>query len=350
MFFDKTIVVTFVLLFTAVFAQASEPKELVLLNWANYMDPDVLVEFEQRTGISVKQRYFDSDSARGEILLETEGKGFDLALVNGASIRILAKRGWLAPIDESSIPNLKHIDPRWRTAFEGARGYGVPYFWGTLGIVYRKDLVPFTVSSWMDLLRPAEELQGKISMIGDSADLIGTALKALGYSLNSTDEKAMQEAEALLQAQAPAVKTYRYISIGADSALLTGQVVMSMMYNGDMRMLQQHSDNIAFVLPKEGGNIWTDYLSVLSASPRKADAKRFINFLNEPEIAARLAQFTHYATPNLSAEALLPAEFMNDPVIYPTGEALDNSEAYGRLPPRAQKRRAAIFSRLADGD
>ena len=121
---------------------------------------------------------------------------------------------------------------------------------------------------------------------------------------------------------------------------------MSMMYNGDTRMLQEYNDDIAFVLPKEGGNIWTDYLSVLSASPRKAQAKRFINFLNEPEIAARLAQYVYYATPNLAAEALLPVDFRNDPVIYPSGEALENSEAYRRLPPRAHKNRAAIFSRI----
>lgn len=340
------ILVAVLLLVTSGFAPAAKSKELVFLNWPNYMDPGILAEFERRTGISVRQSYFDSDTARGELLLESEGKGYDVALINGASIRILAKRGWLERIDESSIPNLKHIDPRWRSAFVQAEDFGVPYFWGTLGIVYRKDLVPFKVSSWMDLLRPAEELHGKVSMIGDSADMIGAALKALGYSLNSTDEKEMQEAEALLQAQTPAVKTYRYLSLDKDSALLTGDIVMSMMYNGDTRMLQQHNDNIAFVLPKEGGNIWTDYLSVLSASPRKAEAKLFINFLNEPEIAARLARYVYYATPNRAAEALLPAEFKNDPIIYPTGKALENSEAYRRLPPRAQKNRAAIFSRI----
>ncbi|WP_417518886.1 polyamine ABC transporter substrate-binding protein [Marinobacter sp.] len=318
----------------------------MFLNWPDYMDPDILVEFEQRTGITVKQSYFDSDTSRDELLLETEGKGFDVALINGASLRILAKRGWLEPLDESAIPNLKHVDPRWRTAFEKAEDFGVPYFWGTVGIVYRQDLVPFKVSSWMDLLRPIEELRGKISMIGDSADMIGAALKALGYSLNSTNEDQMNEAEALLQAQAPAVNTYRYLSLNEDSALLTGEVVMSMMYNGDTRMLQEYSNNIAFLLPEEGGNIWTDYLSVLSASPRKADAKRFIDFLNEPEIAARLAQYVYYATPNRAAEALLPAEFKSDPVIYPSGKALENSEAYSRLPPRAQKNRAAIFSRI----
>lgn len=342
----KAILTTFFLLVTATFAQAAESKELVFLNWPNYMDPEILLEFEQRTGITVKQSYFDSDTARDELLLDTEGKGFDIALINDASVRILAKRGWLEPLEEASIPNLKHIDPRWRAVFEKTKDFGVPYFWGTVGIVYRKDLVPFTVSSWMDLLQPTEALHGKVSMISDSRDLIGMALKALGYSLNSTDTEELKEAEALLQAQAPAVKTYRYLSLNEDSALLTGQVVMSMMYNGDTLMLQEHNKNIAFVLPKEGGNIWVDYLSVLSTSSKKVEAKQFINFLNEPKIAARLAQYVYYATPNRAAEKLLPQDFKDDPVIYPNGEALEKSEIYNRLPPRAQKNRAAILSRI----
>ena len=346
MCFRKAKWVTLFLLLTTAFVQAAESKELVFLNWPNYMDPDIIAEFKQRTGITVKQSYFDSDTARDELLLETEGKGFDVMLINGASIRILASRGWLEPLNELSIPNLKHVNPRWRTEFDKAEDFGVPYFWGTIGIAYRQDLVPFVVSSWMDLLQPVGELRGKVSMIGDSADMIGAALKALGYSLNSTNEDEMKEAEALLEAQAPAVNTYRYLSLNEDSALLTGQVAMGMMYNGDTLMLQQYSDDVVFVLPKEGGNIWTDYLSVLSASPKKAEAKRFINFLNEPAIAARLAQYVYYATPNLAAEALLPVDFKSDPVIYPSGEALENSEAYRRLPPRAHKNRAAIFSRI----
>ena len=344
----KTVLVTLFALVIAILAPAVESKELMFLNWADYMDPEILLEFKQRTGITVKQSYFDSDTTRDELLLETEGKGFDVALINGVSLRILARRGWLEPLDEQTIPNLKYVDSRWRTAFEKTEEFGVPYFWGTVGIAYRKDLVPFTVSSWMDLMQPAKELRGKIGMIGDSADMIGVALKALGYSLNSTDAEELKKAEALLQAQAPAVKTYRYISLDENSALLTGHVVMSMMYNGDSLMLQKHNDNIAFVLPKEGGNIWVDYLSVLSASPRKASAKQFIDFLNEPEIAARLAQYVYYATPNLAAEALLPADFRANPVIYPNGAALENSEFYSPLPPRVQKHRAAIFSHLVN--
>ncbi|WP_216594751.1 spermidine/putrescine ABC transporter substrate-binding protein [Halomonas sp. PR-M31] len=320
--------------------------ELLFFNWPDYMDPAILTEFEQRTGIRVKPSYFDSDSARNELLLETKGKGFDVVLISGASIRVMAKRGWLEPLDATDVPNLKHIAPSWRTAYEEANTYGVPYSWGSVGIIYRKDLVPFTVTSWMDLMRPIEALKGKITMIGDSSELIGAALKALGYSLNSTDVQELNEAEALLQAQAPAVKTYRYLSIGDDSALVSGEVAMSMMYSGDTRMLQQYNDNIVFALPKEGGNVWADYLGVLNASTEKAAAKRFINFLNEPEIAARNAQYIYYATPNRAAEELLSTEFKQDPIIYPSAEALENSETYHRLPARTQKRRSAIFSRI----
>ncbi|MDO6443383.1 spermidine/putrescine ABC transporter substrate-binding protein [Marinobacter sp. 2_MG-2023] len=328
--------------------QAAEPRELALLSWQGYMDPEIVEEFRQRTGISVKQTYFESDAARDEVLLETGGRGYDIALINGASIRILAKRGWLEPINETDIPNLKHVDPHWRALHDKAETYSVPYFWGTLGIAYRKDLVPFAVSSWMDLLRPEKEIQGRVAMISDARDLITVALKALGYSINSTDAKELAAAEALLQAQAPAVKTYKYVSRGKNSALVNGQVVMSMIYNGGALEVQEYHDEIAFVLPKEGSSIWVDYLSVLSASANKAAAKQFINFLNEPEIAAQLAQFVCFATPNLAAEALLPEDFRNDPVIYPSEEALENSETYRRLPARTEKLRATIFSRLVD--
>lgn len=308
----KTLLLTLFLLTTVGSVQA---KELVFLNWADYMDPEIILEFKQRTGITVKQSYFDSDTSRDELLLETDAKGFDIALMNAASMKILANRGWLEPLDEQSIPNLKHIDSYWRSEPQDNKTFGTPYFWGTIGIVYRKDLVPSTVSSWMDLLQPTPALHGKISMIGDSADLIGIALKALGYSLNSIDEKELKEAEALLQAQAPAVTTYKYVSRDEHSALVTGQVAIAMMYNSYALMVQKHHEEIVFVLPEEGSNIWVDYISSLSSSSNKAGAKQFINFLNEPEIGAQLAEFIYSATPNLAAEALLPVEFKNNVAI-----------------------------------
>ena len=344
----KALCVAIVILVFIQSTQAAAQTTLVFLTWPDYMDPTILEEFEQRTNIAIKQIYFESAAERDELLIATKGRGFDITLLNDSSIKTLAKNCWLEPIDEKEMPNLKRINPHWRAVHKNGKTYSVPYFWGSLGIAYRKDLVSSPVSSWMDLLQPAQDLHGKVAMIESARGVMGAALKSLGYSLNSTNIQEIKEAEELLQAQAPAVKTYKYISRGESSALVNGEIAISMMHSSYASMLQKHHDQIAFALPKEGSNIWIDYISVLSTSNHKAEAKQFINFLNEPEIAARLAQFVHSATPNIDAEALLPAEFKNDPAIYPSKEALAKSETYNRQPAQTQKNRAAFISRLVN--
>ena len=330
---------------TVTFAANSEPRELVLLNWSEYLDPDLVEKFETRFNAKLREVYFESDDLRDEMMLETDGRGYDLALVNGISVDLYRKRGWLSPVSETQIPNLKHIDGRWLEAFPSLDGYTVPYFWGTMGIAYRKDLVQAPLTSWMDILQPAESLRGKIGMVESSRDALGMALKALGYSANSTDSGQIKAAEQLLLAQKPYVKTYTYIALNEESALVSGDIVATMIYSGDALMVQEHHQEIDYVVPAEGGNIWVDYLVVLENSKNKQLAHTFLNFLNEPENAAQLAEFVYYATPNKGAEKLLPAEFLEDPVIYPSEAVLSKSEFYKPLPPRDMKKRNIAFSR-----
>ncbi|MGI9321319.1 MAG: polyamine ABC transporter substrate-binding protein, partial [Thiogranum sp.] len=214
-----------------------------------------------------------------------------------------------------------------------------------MGIAYRKDLVPAPLTSWMDILQPAESLHGRIGMVENSRDALGMALKALGYSANSTDSRQIKAAEQLLVAQKPHVKTYTYVALNEESALVTGDIIATMIYSGDALMVQEHHEEIDYVVPTEGGNIWVDYLVVLENSKNKELARAFLNFLNEPENAAQLAEFVYYATPNIGAEKLLPAEFLEDPVIYPSEAVLSKSEFYKPLPPRAMKKRNIAFSR-----
>jgi len=323
----------------------AEPRELVLLNWSEYLDPDLVEKFEQQCNATLREVYYESDDLRDDMMLETSGKGYDLALVNGISVDVYRKRGWLSPVSEAQIPNLKHIDSRWLAAFPGLEGYAVPYFWGTMGIAYRRDLVPAPLTSWMDIMRPAESLRGRIGMVENSRDALGMALKALGYSANSTDSSQIKAAEQLLLAQKPYVKTYAYIALNEESALVTGDVIATMIYSGDALMVQEHHEEIDYVVPSEGGNIWVDYLVVLEHSKNKELANAFLNFINEPENAAQLAEFVYYATPNKGAEKLLPAEFLEDPVIYPSEAVLGKSEFYKPLAPRAMKKRNIAFSR-----
>jgi spermidine/putrescine transport system substrate-binding protein len=333
------------LLLSQTAAEAAE-RELLFLNWSAYMDPELIAEFESSHGVKVKQIYFEHDEARDSMLVEADGKGYDLAIVAGANMSTYRSLGWLAPLSEAEIPNLAHIDPRWINAFEAAAGHAVPYFWGTLGISYRADLVPEPITSWRQLFEPSEALHGRIGMIGDPVDLISMALKALGYSANSTDPEALVAAERLLLDQKPHVRTYRYISLSEESSIVTGEVAASMMYSGEALMVAEHNEDIVSVVPEEGGNIWIDYLVVMESSPNKELAKAFINFLNEPEHAARLAQFVYYATPNLAAERLLPQDFLENPVIFPSESVLERSEFYAEIPPRGEQHRNTIVSRV----
>lgn len=320
--------------------------ELRILTWSEYMDPEIVAEFEQAHNARITFTYFESDETRNDFLLEADGADYDLVLCNGISLRGYRKRGWLAPLEMAQMPNLRHIAPRWTQAFPAAEGHAVPFTWGTMGIAYRRDLVSTPLDSWMDLLQPQPDLQGKIVMIKSSRDLLAAALLALGHSVNSADSQALRQAEELLIGQKPHVKVYSYISLTEQSALVTGEAVAAMVYNGDALMVQEHNENIAYVVPREGSNLWVDYWVVMRPSPEKQLAMAFLDFINQPAIAARMAKFVHYATPNHAAEALLPAAFRNNPAIYPRQEILDRSEFYQDLPPRSIKQRNTIFARV----
>ncbi len=343
--FSWMILIFSILLPGTVFGQ-SAPRELVFLNWSEYMDPDLLEKFERLHKVKVREIYYESDDIRDQILLETDGKGYDLALVNGAMIATYLQRGWLEAATVELIPNLRYIDSYWLKAFDGVAGRAVPYFWGTLGIAYRADLLESPPLSWMDLFKPVAQVRGKIAMIESQRDAMGMALKALGHSANSSDSRQIRAATELLLAQRPYVKTYTYLVLDENSALVKGDVVMAMMFSGDALMLQEQHAKIEYRVPREGGNIWADYLVVLQGANNKQFAYAFIDFLNEPEHAAQLARFVYYATPNKAAEKLLPDEFLKDPIIYPSTEVLSRSEAYKPLPPRVIKIRNTNFARL----
>lgn len=334
---------------TAGLSDQGVKQELVFLTWSEYMDPDLIKEFEDKFNAKVKNVYFETEDKREELLTMTMGKGYDVVLASGIKVESYIMRNWLFPLNRDRIPNIKHIDQKWLSANPKITTYAVPYLWGTLGIAYRKDLIKGKVTSWRQLFEPAEILRGKILMINDVRDGVGMALKSLGYSANSANSEELAKAEALLLAQKPFVKRYGYLALTEESGLLKGDFLMAMLYNGDALTLQDLGPHVGFAVPVEGTNIWCDFLMVMEASPRKDLAVSFINFLNAPENAARLAEYVNYASPNKAALKLLPKDHLEDPIIYPDKEVLDRSEFYKMLPPRVQKKYNTIFSKVLHG-
>jgi spermidine/putrescine transport system substrate-binding protein len=324
-------------------------SELTFLNWAEYMDPELIAKFEKEYKVNVRTITYDSDDNRTGMLIATEGKIFDVALIDGDSIEAYRRRGWLEPITADNIPNVSLIDPKWCNAYPGAKTFTVPFFWGTTGIAYRNDLVPEPITSWMQIFKPRAELQGKIFMLPQSRELIDLALKTLGHSVNTTDKGAYEEARQLLLQQKPFVQKYDIPTLSEKSALITGTVVAAASYSGDALALKDIDAKISYVAPQEGGILWVDYLVILAGSENKKTAEAFINFLNIPENAAQLAQFVKYASPNRAAEKLLPPEFLNDTTIYPPSEILQKYELEQILPPRIHRIRTNIFAEVTSG-
>ncbi|MEH6346260.1 MAG: spermidine/putrescine ABC transporter substrate-binding protein [Bermanella sp.] len=319
-------------------------KTLSILNWDDYLDPLLVAKFERQFKVKIKQSFYESDDYRDELMAAEGGRGYDVVVVSGIMVDSYRRQGWLASKPE--MANSQHINTKWEGVFKGCKEYMVPYFWGTLGIAYRQDLVSEPITSWKQFFTPKEELSGKIALINSGRDVVSMALKSLGFSANTGSHAELKEARELLMAFSPHVKTLNYINFGENSAMLSGEVVASMMYSGDTLMLQELSDDISYVLPAEGGNIWVDYIGVTEASTHKELAWTFINFLNEPKNAAQLAQHIYYATPNTAAEKLLPEAFVDNSVIYPSNKALDESEYYQVLSPRTHSRYNSIFSQL----
>lgn len=353
MYVLRSILIRSVTLATLVWAWTAMPvsaatAQLTLLTWSDYLDPEVVTTFEERFGVKLNFVYFETDETRDDYLIATNGAGYDLIMVNGYGMQLYHQRGWLAPITHSDVPNIKHLDEAWLKPDVGMPGYGVPYFWGTLGIAYREDLVAAPPTRWMDLYAPAPELSGKIVMIKNSRDVIGMALRALGYSANSTDPHALAQVADLLRKQKPHVKTYSYLSLTEESSMVKGSVVAAQMYSGDALMLQEFSPHIKYVVPEEGTNLWVDFWTVAQASEHKALAYQFINFLNEPAIAAQLAEYMHYASPSKAANALLPASHHQDPIINPPDEVLEKGEYYRVLPPRVMRGWNNLFSEIVN--
>jgi spermidine/putrescine transport system substrate-binding protein len=352
--FNKVLHVLILVIFGYIFAFpfncfAENDNTLVILNWEEYMNPKLVREFEAEFNVKVREIPFESDAQRDELLALTQGKGYDVIMIGDSSLSSKIRGKWLARLDHLKIPNIRHIDQKWFEVIPGdqAKHYIVPFLWGTTGIGYREDMIPEPITSWKQLYKPKEELRGKISITSNFWEVIAYAQLALGYTLNDKNTRHLPEVEQLLLAQKPFVKDYKYVGMTEKSKLVTGEVWMTFGYNGDMLYLRKYEPKIKFIVPKEGTRLWCDYLGVSKSSSKKDLAMAFINFVNEPKRAARMATYLKYATPNKAAEKLLPESHLKNPLIYPDKEVISRSEILQRPSPRVAKKWSELFFRVS---
>lgn len=212
--------------------------------------------------------------------------------------------------------------------------YSVPYMFGTVGLIYNKDVVKEDVDSW-DILWD-EKYKNRIFMFDTYRDTLGAALKKLGYSLNSENQKEIEEAKELLLEQRKLVDPIYGVDNGT-TMIPAGESDINMIWSGEGLNLQDENPNLVYVVPKEGANFWIDSLCIPSNAKNVSGAEKFINFVSDKESALRIADEIGYTTPNKEARLEQPEEVRNNPNAYMPKEIMDRCEIYTDLPKDVKK-------------
>ncbi|MFB9325724.1 PotD/PotF family extracellular solute-binding protein [Paenibacillus aurantiacus] len=301
---------------------------LTIYNWGDYIDPDLLAEFEEESGIKVIYQTFDSNEAM-MTKIEQGGTTFDVSVPSEYAISKMKEENLLLPIDHGKLPNLKHIDERFMNlSFDPGNEYSVPYFWGTVGIVYNPDLLDGkTPTSWNDLWDPS--LRNNILLVDGAREVIGFGLNSLHYSLNDTNEAHLQEAKRKLDALTPNVKAI----VGDEIKMLLAneEAAVGVVWSGDASEIMSENEKLDYVVPEEGSNLWFDNMVIPKTARNIEGAYAFMNFMLDPEHAARNAEYVGYSTPNKEALALLPEDISGDTRFYPSPELTEKLEVYDNL-------------------
>ena len=322
-------------------------------NWGEYISdgsdgyPDIVSEFEKLTGITVNLTTF----ANNEELYAKMAAGaadYDVIIPSDYMISKMISEDMLEKLDFANIPNYANIDEKYKNAeFDPNNEYSAPYFWGTVGIIYNKDLVDEADLGW-DILWN-EKYADNILMFDNPRDAFAIAENILGYSLNTEDSAELQAAADLLAEQKPLVQAYVmdevFNKMGAQEAAVAPY------YAGDAVFLMRDYDFLGFYLPESGTNLFFDSMCVPKGSQNKKAAEMFINFMLEPEVGLANSDYVGYSTPNSKSFELVDDERKNDGISYLDDEYLAaHTEVFRALSPAGDRLMSDLWTQIRSGN
>lgn len=309
--------------------KAGSAGELKVYNWGEYIDESVIKQFEKETGIKVTYDVFETNEEMYPII-EAGAVKYDVVCPSDYMIEKMIQNDRLAEINWDNVPNIKNIGAGYMEkskSFDPENKYSVPYTWGTVGILYNTTMVDEAPDSWDILWDP--QYKGEILMQNSVRDAFMVALKSLGYSMNTMDKGELEEAKQKLIAQKPLVDAYVIDQVR--DKMIGGSAAIGVIYSGEVLFTQGENEDLAYVVPKEGSNIWIDSWVIPKNAQNKENAEKWIDFLCRGDIAAKNFEYITYATPNTEALALIDEEITSNRSVFPTDDMLENCEVYKYL-------------------
>ena len=305
----------------------SKNGQVIVYNWGEYIDPEIIDLFEEETGIDVIYEEFETN----EIMypkIQSGAIAYDVVCPSDYMIQRMIENDLLAEINYDHIPNLKYIGDNYMKMsrqFDPENKYSVPYLWGTVGILYNKKMVDEPVDSWGILWD--KKYEDSILMQDSVRDAFAVALKYLGYSLNFTALDELEAAKNLLIEQKPLVQAYVIDQVR--DKMIGGEAALGVIYSGEALYCQQENPDLDYVIPKEGTNIWIDSWVIPKNAKNVENAEAFINFLCRPDIAKMNFDYITYSIPNTAGRDLIEDESLrNSPIAFPDDSKLENCETF----------------------
>ncbi len=326
-------------------ACSDDREKLYILNWGEYIDEDLLYEFEDEHNVKIVYEVVDTNEAM-ETKVKSTGANYDILVPSDYMIEKLAQENWLLELNKDNIPNLSHIDEDLLDLeFDKDNKYSVPYFWGTLGIMYNTNDVSESDfanydNEW-DILFDTK-YKNKVAMYDSVRDSYAAALKSLGYSINETDKEKVREATAKLKEQKSAGVASKYGSDDIPNDIQTGLVSLGIVYSGhyvDLYFQLEEAgetNNTAYYTPEVGTNLWYDAMVIPKTSGNQELAEKFINFMSSPEASKKNTEYIGYATCNKTVyDELYKDEnnhdWLKDPSYTPSETIIAKSEIFTDL-------------------
>jgi spermidine/putrescine-binding protein len=321
--------------------------DLVLYNWTNYIPAgpdaaqaevtDLIAAFEAEYGVRVVQDFFTSNEQMRS-KLQAGATGYDVIVPSDYMVAMLISDGLLAELQLEAIPNRVNLDPDFvNPPFDPEHRYHMPYQWGTTGIgVAWNELPEDFPTSWGLIFDPeiSANFTRRVTLLDDAREVLGAALRYLGYSINSTSEAEIREAGDLLAETLGRGVVATFDSDTFENLLTSGETVIAHGFSGDF-FLEFDSlstddydayEDFGYFVPDEGGVLWVDTMAVPANAPHPCTAHAFINFLLDAENGAELTNYNFYGSPNAAAEPYIWPDILEDPAIYPPPEVMERLE------------------------
>lgn len=303
---------------------SSSKEKLYVFNVGDYMDMDVIKDFEEEFDCRVIYEEFASNEDLF-VKIKTSKQAYDVIFPSDYMLERLVSQDLVQKLDKDKIENYKYIDDYYLNRdFDPNNDFSLPYMAGTVGIVYNAEKYSEGIHKWADLWD--EKYERDVVLYYSQRDVLMVALKKLGYSMNTQNPAELEAAKEELIKQKPLI--YGYLGDEIKDILVAEDANIGVVYSGDAGVIMSLNDDFKYSIPKEGTNLWIDLMAIPKSAQNPELAYEFINFLLRPDIQARNAEYLQYSTISSEAKKMLPDEIKNNPALYPPEEDLKNTEVF----------------------